>query len=135
MRKSLERQIRRRAGDACEYCRLPAEVQPAEFEIDHIIPRQHGGRSTHDNLAFSCLRCNRHKGPNLSGIDPESGAVVTLFHPRREIWTEHFVWDGPVLRGRTATGRATVMVLDINHPDRMALRETLIASGEFLRET
>src|SRR5271165_4288477 len=35
-----------------------------------------------DNLALACYHCNAHKGPNLSALDPESGALVRLFNPR-----------------------------------------------------
>ncbi len=40
----------------------------------HIVASQHLGATTVDNLALSCPFCNRHKGPNLVGIDPASGA-------------------------------------------------------------
>jgi hypothetical protein len=40
-------------------------------------------------LALACCYCNRYKGPDLSGIDPNSGEVVPLFHPRRQQWDEH----------------------------------------------
>jgi hypothetical protein len=31
------------------------------------------------NLAPACHRCNLHKGPNLTGIDPETGASPGFF--------------------------------------------------------
>jgi len=49
-----------------------------------------------------------HKGPNLSGLDPESGALVQLFHPRQDQWDEHFERNGVIIVGRTTIGRATV---------------------------
>ena len=56
----------------CEYCRLPqAASRIVRFHIEHIIARQHGGRSEPDNLALACGFCNFHKGPNIAGIDPE----------------------------------------------------------------
>jgi hypothetical protein len=73
--------------------------------------------------------CNQHKGPNIAGIDPATGEVVPLFHPRRDNWKEHFYWKGATLVGRTPTGRATVDVLDINLPHRRAFREALIDEG------
>jgi hypothetical protein len=57
---------------------------------------------------------------------------VRLFHPRRQSWKRHFEWYGPVLVGRTQTGRATIAVLDINEPERLDLRRTLIERGEWL---
>ena len=80
-------------------------------------------------MALSCARCNFLKGPNLSGIDPSSGAVVRLFHPRRDKWIEHFRWEGPRLVGRTDCGRATVTVLGMNGDVRVEAREQLMLEG------
>lgn len=129
MKKSLERQVRERARECCEYCRLPQDRYPLPFPIDHIIARQHGGGDAVDNLALACVRCNLRKGPNLAGINPETNRIVRLFNPRRDRWSKHFAWDGPRLHGLTTTGRVTVSVLDINHPDAVALRAALIEEG------
>jgi 5-methylcytosine-specific restriction endonuclease McrA len=97
MDEALAEMIRRRAGGICEYCRLPEALHPAPFEIEHVIPRQHGGSTTPSNLAYACLHCNRHKGPNLAGIDQATSRtkLVRLFNPRRHKWGHHFRWDGP----------------------------------------
>jgi 5-methylcytosine-specific restriction endonuclease McrA len=73
--------------------------------VEHIVARQHGGSSMQENLAWACHHCNLHKGPNLTGIDPDSNEVVRLFHPRRDRWEEHFAVHGPRLVGRTPVGR------------------------------
>ncbi|HSS19497.1 MAG TPA: hypothetical protein VLL54_05435 [Pyrinomonadaceae bacterium] len=57
-----------------------------------------------DNLALACIDCNLHKGPNLTGIDPNTGVITPLFHPRRDAWVEHFGWDGIYLVGSTGCG-------------------------------
>jgi hypothetical protein len=88
----------------------------SRHQIDHIVARQHGGRTSLDNLALACFPCNNHKGPNLSGIDPDRGEMVRLFHPRRDTWSRHFRWEGARLVGKTAVGRTTIEVLAINHP-------------------
>jgi hypothetical protein len=44
----------------------------------------------------------------------------------------HFEWLGPVLAGRTQTRRATIAVLDVNEPQRVELRQILMANGEWL---
>jgi HNH endonuclease len=63
--------VRERTAHACEYCRMSqAHYATVPFPIDHIIARQHGGRTTLGNLALSCLHDNFHKGPNIAGIDP-----------------------------------------------------------------
>ena len=122
---------RLRAGGACEYCRLPMAYFRERFSFDHIIARQHGGDDRSENSAFSCMRCNRHKGPNLSGRDPETGHIVLLFHPRQDKWEEHFGWEDAVIAGRTPIGRATVATLNMNDPIRLAIRRDLIDEGLF----
>ena len=125
--------VRKRAGDCCEYCRLPDARHPGPFEIEHIIPKQHGGATTQGNLAYACLHCNRHKGPKFAGIDrfQSSRSLVRLFHPRRHKWHRHFRWDGATLVGRTPVGRVTIIVLNMNAPLRVAVRQQLIDEKVF----
>lgn len=58
-------------------------------------------------------------------------ALARLVHPRRHKWSRHFRWRGALLVGRTAIGRATIAVLDINQPLRTRLRQELIDEGVF----
>jgi hypothetical protein len=90
-----------------------------------------GGETILANLAWSCLHCNKHKGPNIASLDPRTGALVSLFHPRRQEWERHFAWTGSTLVGRTRTGRATIRVLAINDPDFTAFRAELMEEGVF----
>jgi hypothetical protein len=89
------------AGNRCDYCRIPAAFDPLPFQVDHIIAQQHGGETVLDNLAWSCLHDNKHKGPNIAGIDPVTKDLVALFHPRRQRWDRHFFWSGAILVGRS----------------------------------
>jgi len=123
------RLVRERAGECCEYCRFPAAHSGLPFQIDHIVARKHEGTSDESNLALACLFCNSAKGPSIAGIDPVSGAVVRLFHPRRDVWSEHFEWHGGWLRGHSPEGRATIQVLPINVASAVAVRESLIDEG------
>jgi hypothetical protein len=131
MDQSLKDRVLVRAGNCCEYCQLPQAYCAITHEVEHVLPEKHLGPTEFDNLALACRRCNRCKGPNLTGIDPESGNVAMLFSPRRDRWSEHFRWTGAVLTGLTAIGRATIQVLCINDPMRVSLRESLIAEGVF----
>jgi len=106
-------------------------VAALEFHVEHIVPRKHEGTDEIENLALACYFCNLHKGSNLTGIDPHSGRIVSLFHPRQQRWLRHFRWAGPMLVGRTATGRATVRVLAINFPHRVRIRQRLLEAGLF----
>jgi hypothetical protein len=110
---------------------MPQRYDELAFEIDHIVAEQHGGKTVANNLALACFADNHHKGPNLAGIDPKSRKRTWLFNPRRHKWTRHFRWDGPVMVGRTAVGRATIVVLGINLAHRIRHRAQLIAEGVF----
>ncbi|WP_437670254.1 HNH endonuclease [Sorangium sp. So ce131] len=124
--RALRDLVRTRAARRCEYCGLRQELVPlVAFHIEHIVPRQHGGGDGPENLALACYHCNLHKGPNLTGIDPATGAVVPLFNPRLDAWGEHFSVEGAVIVGRTPTARATARVLSMNSPTRIELRTEL----------
>jgi hypothetical protein len=124
--------VAKRAGGRCEYCRLPDFADPhGVFHVEHVVPRQHGGGDAIENLAWSCSRCNRRKGTNLASIDPVTGEVVELFHPRRHGWDEHFFIREARMYGTTPTGRSTVRLLDMNAHHRLLLRRELLAQGKF----
>jgi hypothetical protein len=110
---------------------MPQALSFLPFQIDHVIARQHGGKTNASNLALACPYDNGFKGPNIAGLDPRTGRLVRLFHPRRHRWERHFRWDGPVLVGRTPMGRATIKVLAINHPLRVEQRRALINAALF----
>jgi hypothetical protein len=54
----------------------------------------------------------------------EDGRTRSLYHPRHQLWSEHFAWseDETQLEGRTTTGRTTVEVLHINRLQLVRLR-------------
>ena len=132
MDAALRRLVRERAGNRCEYCRLHQDQDAFfTFPIDHVIAQQHGGKTEADNLCLSCYRCNSHKGPNIASLDPSTGEMVRLFHPRRDDWRGHFEWQDALLIGRTPASRATVNLLTVNHPDYVLLREALRDEGTF----
>lgn len=131
MEESLRRAVRARAGGVCEYCHLPQAYVLLWFEVDHIIALQHRGQTVLENLALACGHCNKQKGPNIAGLDPLSGQLTPLFHPRRDYWAGHFEWNGPELVGRTAIGRTTIPVLDVNDPDEVMRRSALMEEGVF----
>jgi hypothetical protein len=122
--------VRRRAGERCEYCLLRQEQTGLTHHVEHIIAKQHGGTDDTDNLALACNRCNACKGPNLTGIDPETSALVPLFHPRLNLWADHFEFQHARIIGRTPKGRATVAVLQMNDERRLERRAELLALGE-----
>src|SRR5947199_9400518 len=126
MDPALEELVPRRARFRCEYCLLPEALASTPFQFDHIIAQSHGGGTVADNLAFACFPCNNFKGPNLAGVDPDTGRVVRLFHPRHDARKDHFRWDREHMIGLTAVGRATIATLRLNHHLRLVLRRSLL---------
>jgi hypothetical protein len=122
--------VRTRADNHCEYCFLHQEHTGLTHHIEHVVARQHGGSDAIGNLALACQRCNLHKGPNLTGIDPLTGELAQLFHPRRDRWTDHFELDRVRFSGLTAVGRATVALLAMNDARRVELRSEILNLGE-----
>jgi 5-methylcytosine-specific restriction endonuclease McrA len=122
MDAATRRTVRERAGNRCEYCGLHQDQSPlAVLHVEHIVPKKHGGSDELDNLALACIDCNLHKGTNVAGYDPETSALTELFHPRRHVWADHFEWLGPLIVGRSAIGRSTVEVLNLNSDDQLQL--------------
>jgi len=120
--------VRQQAGHRCEYCGLREDQSPlAALHVEHVLPRKHGGNDDLDNLALACVDCNLHKGSNVAGYDPETGQLTELFHPRSQLWHEHFERQGVMIVGRTSIGRTTIDVLRLNAEERLQLR---IASSQ-----
>jgi hypothetical protein len=126
MDAETRRQVRLRAGNRCEYCRLCESDSPLGLlQIEHICPRKHGGTDDEWNLALACIQCNLHKGSNLTGIDPQTGQIAELFNPRRQDWATHFATRGAAIVGLTPVGRATVRVLEMNARHQLRARRAL----------
>jgi hypothetical protein len=123
---------------------MPEAIFRRPFHVEHIVAKQHGGLTLLENLAFACWTCNLKKGPNLTGIDPMSGEITPLYHPRMELWAEHFTAEhsrlttsaletgGIQIRGLTPGGRTTVQLLAMNGEVRNKLRYELWREGLFV---
>ena len=119
--RSLRKAVFARAGYQCEYCRTPEDLSASPFAVEHILPLAAGGTTILSNLACSCLGCNLLKACHVTGKDGMTGRETALFHPRRDIWSNHFRWSthGEEIIPLTPAGRATISRLDLN---RAALR-------------
>lgn len=65
----------------CQYC--AKKPHRAELNLDHVVPRSLGGRSTWENVVTSCVDCNRKKG----GRTPRQAHLKLLRRPERPRWT------------------------------------------------
>lgn len=115
----------------CAYCRTPEANCGTPMVVDHWLARSKGGATEFTNLCFACYRCNLFKGAQQEAIDPLSGDEVRLFHPRRDLWADHFAWDEAGLRivGLPPVGRATVTALNINNAVIVDARRNWVRLG------
>jgi hypothetical protein len=123
--------VAERAGERCEYCRAPEQVFNFAFEVEHIQPRSGGGNNSMDNLALACESCNLFKSDATTGYDEIEARNVLLYHPRYDLWDEHFRFDsetGKIL-GLTAIGRTTVARLKMNSAFQLRARQHWTRSG------
>ncbi len=125
--EGIRKQVQARAKERCEYCQMPETYAITRFHVDHIIPvRRHHGTDEIDNLAWACSGCNCHKISEIASIDPETHQLTPLFNPRTQQWDEHFeINDGFVLE-KTAAGRVTAHLLDMNNLNLVDMRRYLI---------
>lgn len=66
----------------CQYC---AKVLPeTQLNLDHVTPREKGGRTTWENIVTSCFRCNTRKAnklPDVAGMHPRSKPFAPRWQP------------------------------------------------------
>jgi hypothetical protein len=127
----LRAQVLHDAGGRCGYCRLSEEITGTPLEIEHIVPEARGGLTHRANLWAVCRYCNLLKSDRVEAPEPETGAVTSLFNPRAERWSDHFIWiDGGLrIQGTTPRGRATVEALALNRALLVRARAYWISAG------
>ncbi|MGJ3242040.1 MAG: HNH endonuclease [Opitutales bacterium] len=64
----------------CQYCER--QYPSSELNLDHVIPRDHGGRTTWENIVTACLRCNTRKRNRL----PHEAGMRLKRKPERPKW-------------------------------------------------
>lgn len=129
--RALYERVASQAGRRCGYCLTSESVVGAPMELEHLIPESLGGRTEEENLWLACPRCNAHKADRIMARDPQSGRVVRLFNPRRQVWKRHFQWSsgGDRVIALTPTGRATIAALQLNRAVLVAARKAWVAVG------
>jgi 5-methylcytosine-specific restriction endonuclease McrA len=65
----------------CQYC--GASPARNELNLDHVVPRSLGGRTSWENVVCCCVPCNRRKG----GRTPEQARMNLQRRPARPRWT------------------------------------------------
>jgi hypothetical protein len=129
--QELRRMVAKRADFLCEYCLISESDRSSRYQVEHIISLKHGGSTTADNLAYSCVFCNLNKGTDLGSIVWRTGELVRFFNPRRDFWGEHFRLDDNAIQPLTDIGEVTARILDFNNDERILERQELIAVGRY----
>jgi len=129
--EALRNEVARRAHHRCEYCLIHQDDIAFRLQVDHVISRKHGGLSGIENLAYACVLCNRRKSSDVAAIGGHSGEIVRLFHPREDLWADHFELDGCSIRALSDAGAATAELLRFNAPERLAERSLLQSLGSY----
>ncbi len=70
-----------RDRNICQYC--GGRHLRSELNLDHVVPRARGGRSTWQNVVCSCIACNRKKG----GRTPGQAGMRLIRKPARPRWS------------------------------------------------
>ena len=130
--RAVRRTVRERASFCCEYCFSQWKYCPDPLSVEHIIPQARGGSNGESNLALSCQGCNGHKHIAVSATDPVTEKDIPLYHPRVDVWSDHFAWSAGFTEiiGKTPSGRATVERLHLNRESLVNLRTVLRSLGK-----
>ncbi len=61
--KLTRRNVFERDKYTCQYCALRKDSE--DLNLDHVIPRHYGGKTTWENIVCSCIECNSRKSSRL----------------------------------------------------------------------
>ena len=64
----------------CQYC--GNQFEATQLNMDHVIPRDRGGRTSWENIVTSCIRCNSRKANRL----PHQAEMHLIRKPERPRW-------------------------------------------------
>ncbi len=69
-----------RDNETCQYCGHIFERE--DLNLDHVIPRDQGGKTTWENIVCSCIKCNSRKANRL----PHQAHMRLIRKPVRPKW-------------------------------------------------
>ncbi len=129
--ENLRNQIADNDKGQCCYCKTNAANSGIPMTHDHIKPISKSGENTFENICLACRSCNEFKSDLVEAIDPLSGEITSLFNPRIQKWSDHFVWssDATRIEGLTTIGRATITCLRMNNSVIIVARRRWAISG------
>jgi 5-methylcytosine-specific restriction endonuclease McrA len=78
--KFTRHNIFERDKNTCQYCARTLDRK--ELNLDHVLPRDKGGKTTWENIVCSCIRCNTRKANRL----PHEVGMKLIKQPERPKW-------------------------------------------------
>jgi ATP adenylyltransferase len=135
---SLRYEVLKRAGFRCELCGISADERA--IEVDHIVPRKHGGKDDLTNLQALCFKCNANKGARddedfrvvRAGLNARQSDCIFCELPLDRVIASNALAfatrdDYPVTRLHTLVipKRHAVSFFDLFEPERRAINQLL----------
>lgn len=74
------RNVYLRDANTCQYCGRP--FRDEELNLDHVVPRDVGGKTNWENIVTACVRCNSRKANRL----PEQAGMTLRRAPAKPKW-------------------------------------------------
>ena len=78
--KFTRHNIFERDRNTCQYC--AKHFDRRDLNLDHIIPRDHGGATTWENIVCACIQCNTRKANRT----PVQAGMHLIRKPKRPKW-------------------------------------------------
>ena len=78
--KFTRQNVFERDKNTCQYC--GKKFDRKDLNIDHVVPRQHGGLTTWTNVVCSCIECNSRKANHT----PEQARMHLIRKPKKPRW-------------------------------------------------
>ena len=78
--KFTRHNIFERDHNTCQYC--GKHFDRRELNLDHIVPRDHGGTTTWENIVCACIPCNTRKANRT----PTQAGMHLIKKPKRPKW-------------------------------------------------
>jgi 5-methylcytosine-specific restriction endonuclease McrA len=79
-----------RDGFTCQYC--GHAFARAKLNLDHVVPKSQGGRTTWENVVCSCIECNLRKG----GRTPYQAKISLKNKPVKPAWNKLTPLNGEI---------------------------------------
>ena len=74
------RNVYLRDANTCQYC--GRTFRDEELNLDHVVPRDVGGKTNWENIVTACVRCNSRKANRL----PEQACMTLRRAPAKPKW-------------------------------------------------